>query len=100
RGLDKVELDEARVAADLEDSWEVLAEAVQTVMRAHGIADAYDRLKSFTRGRAIDRGAMRELITSLPLPQAEKDRLLALEPKSYVGLAPLLARRVPSAGNP
>ncbi|HEX4242168.1 MAG TPA: adenylosuccinate lyase [Steroidobacteraceae bacterium] len=95
RGLEKVELDEARVAADLDDAWEVLAEAVQTVMRAHGIADAYDRLKSFTRGRAIDRGAMREFIASLPLPKAEMERLLALEPGSYVGLAPSLARNRP-----
>jgi adenylosuccinate lyase len=93
RGLDKIELDPQRVAQDLDRAWEVLGEAVQTVMRAHGIADAYDRLKAFTRGRPIDRDAMHEFIASLELPPAEKQRLLSLEPATYVGLAPLLAKR-------
>ena len=93
RGLDKIELDSQRVAQDLDRAWEVLGEAVQTVMRAHGIADAYDRLKAFTRGRPIDRDAMHEFIASLELPPAEKQRLLSLEPATYVGLAPLLAKR-------
>jgi adenylosuccinate lyase len=93
RGLDKIELDQRRVAEDLDRAWEVLGEAVQTVMRAHGIPDAYDRLKTFTRGRPIDRVAMHEFIDSLELPAAEKQRLLRLEPATYVGLAPLLAKR-------
>jgi adenylosuccinate lyase len=93
RGLDKIELDRRRVAEDLDRAWEVLGEAVQTVMRAHGIPDAYDRLKSFTRGRPIDRAAMHEFIGSLELPPEEKQRLLRLEPATYVGLAPLLAQR-------
>jgi adenylosuccinate lyase len=93
RGLDKIELDQRRVAEDLDRAWEVLGEAVQTVMRAHGLPDAYDRLKSFTRGRPIDRVAMHEFIDSLELPPAEKQRLLQLEPATYVGLAPLLAQR-------
>jgi adenylosuccinate lyase len=93
-GLGKIELDAVRLAEDLDRAWEVLGEAVQTVMRAHGIPDAYDKLKSFTRGRPIDREAMREFIASLDLPAAEKDRLLRLEPAAYVGLAPALARRV------
>jgi len=93
RGLDKIELDPQRVAQDLDRAWEVLGEAVQTVMRAHGMADAYDRLKTFTRGRPIDRAAMHEFIASLELPAAEKQRLLSLEPATYVGLAPLLAKR-------
>jgi adenylosuccinate lyase len=92
-GLGKIELDPVRVAEDLDRAWEVLGEAVQTVMRAHGIPDAYDRLKSFTRGRAIDENAMREFIGSLDLPPAEIERLLGLQPGTYVGLAPLLARR-------
>ena len=92
-GLGKIELDPARVALDLDGAWEVMGEAVQTVMRAHGIPDAYDRLKSFTRGRAVDQQAMRDFIASLDLPSAEKERLLRLEPKDYVGLAPLLAQR-------
>jgi adenylosuccinate lyase len=92
-GLGKIELDAVRLAEDLDRAWEVLGEAVQTVMRAHGIPEAYDRLKSFTRGRPIDAKAMREFIASLDLPPAEKERLLRLEPKDYVGLAPILARR-------
>jgi adenylosuccinate lyase len=96
-GLGKIELDHVRLAEDLERAWEVLGEAVQTVMRAHGIPDAYDRLKSFTRGRPIDKEAMRQFIASLDLPPAEKERLLCLEPKHYVGLAPVLAKRTPGS---
>jgi adenylosuccinate lyase len=94
-GLGKLELDAARLQEDLQRAWEVLGEAVQTVMRAHGIPDAYDRLKAFTRGRPVDRAAMHEFIATLELPAPEKDRLLALEPASYLGLAPQLARRGP-----
>jgi adenylosuccinate lyase len=93
-GLGKIELDTVRVAADLDRAWEVLGEAVQTVMRAHGLANGYDHLKTFTRGRPIDAKAMREFIASLDLPPAEKERLLRLEPATYVGLAPVLARQV------
>jgi len=92
-GLQKIELDEARVAQDLDRAWEVLGEAVQTVMRAHGIPDAYDRLKAFTRGRPIDRAAMHAFIGSLELPAAEKKRLLELAPSTYLGVAAALARR-------
>ena len=92
-GLGKLELDMGRLGEDLERAWEVLGEAVQTVMRAHGIPDAYDRLKAFTRGRPTDQAAMRDFIASLELPVAEKERLLQLTPESYLGLAPQLARR-------
>ena len=92
-GLGKLELDAGRLGEDLERAWEVLGEAVQTVMRAHGIPDAYDRLKAFTRGRPTDQAAMRDFIASLELPVAEKERLLGLTPESYLGLAPQLARR-------
>jgi adenylosuccinate lyase len=91
-GLAKLELDGGRLAEDLEGAWEVLGEAVQTVMRAHGIPDAYDRLKSFTRGKPVGQAAMREFILSLELPAAEKDRLLDLTPGNYLGLAATLAR--------
>ncbi len=94
-GLQKIELDEARVAEDLDRAWEVLSEAVQTVMRAHGLPEAYDRLKTFTRGRPMDEAAMRGFIRSLSLPTAEKERLLELAPRTYLGLAPALARRTP-----
>ena len=92
-GLEKIDLDAARVAEDLNRAWEVLGEAVQTVMRAHGIPDAYDKLKAFTRGRPVDEQAMREFIASLALPPEDKARLMALTPATYVGLAPRLALR-------
>jgi adenylosuccinate lyase len=92
-GLDKIDLDQARVAEDLSRAWEVLGEAVQTVMRVHGLPDAYDRLKSFSRGRPVDETAMREFIASLALPPEDKARLMALTPGAYLGLAPHLALR-------
>jgi adenylosuccinate lyase len=92
-GLEKIELDPARIAEDLDRAWEVLGEAVQTVMRAHGIADAYDKLKGFSRGRFMDERTMREFIASLALPAEEKARLMELTPGTYVGLAPSLALR-------
>jgi adenylosuccinate lyase len=95
QGLRKIELDSARLRQDLDGAWEVLGEAVQTVMRARGLPDAYDRLKSFTRGRPVDRAAMQAFIETLDLPLADKERLLRLEPAQYVGLAPELARRAP-----
>jgi adenylosuccinate lyase len=94
-GLQKIELDEERLAQDLDRAWEVVGEAVQTVMRAHGIPEAYDRLKAFSRGRPVDEAAMRGFIASLALPPAEKERLLKLTPRTYLGLAPALARRRP-----
>ena len=92
-GLDKVDLDHGRVAADLDRAWEVLAEAVQTVMRAEGIPDAYDKLKAVSRGRPMDEATMREFIYSLQLSSDAKLRLLELTPGSYLGLAPGLAVR-------
>jgi adenylosuccinate lyase len=92
-GLSKIDLDLKCVAEDLDRAWEVLSEAVQTVMRAHGISDAYDKLKSFSRGRTVDESAMRAFIASLALPPEDKARLMELTPAAYVGLAPLLALR-------
>jgi adenylosuccinate lyase len=92
-GLEKIDLDQARVEEDLSRAWEVLSEAVQTVMRVHGIPDAYDKLKSFSRGRPVDERAMREFIASLALPPEDKARLMALTPGAYLGLAPHLALR-------
>ena len=91
-GLGKVQADLGTLARDLEHAWEVLGEAVQTVMRAHGIPDAYDRLKQFTRGKPVNQASMSEFIASLALPAAEKERLLRLTPGGYLGLAPDLAR--------
>jgi adenylosuccinate lyase len=94
-GLAKLDLDRVRVAHDLDRAWEVLAEAIQTVMRAHGIPNAYDQLKAFTRGRAMDECAMQDFINSLDLPSDAKQRLVALVPGTYLGLAPRLAKRIP-----
>jgi adenylosuccinate lyase len=92
-GLAKLELDPNRITQDLQGAWEVLGEAVQTVMRAHGIPDAYERLKAFTRGRPMEERSMREFIASLDLPAKERERLMCLVPASYVGLAARLALR-------
>jgi adenylosuccinate lyase len=93
RGLDKLEANPARIAADLEGSWDVLAEAVQTVMRAHRIEGSYEKLKDLTRGKGgITRAGLHAFVRSLALPDDAKKRLLALTPATYVGLAPKLAR--------
>ena len=94
RGLGKIEADPARMAADFAGAWEVLAEAVQTVLRAAGVPDGYERLKEFTRGRTIDAAMLAAFIDGLPIPAAEKARLRKLRPEGYTGLAGELARRV------
>jgi adenylosuccinate lyase len=94
RGLDKLQVNEAALAADLDASWEVLAEAVQTVMRRHGLPNPYEQLKKMTRGKAITAAAMRKFVATLALPAAEKKRLLALTPAGYTGKAAELARRI------
>jgi len=94
RGLGKVDADAASLTGDLQGAWEVLGEAVQTVLRAAGIPGGYERLKEHTRGHAIDERALAELIDSLPLPTEEKRRLKALRPLDYTGLAARLAREI------
>jgi adenylosuccinate lyase len=94
KGIGKLEADEARLAADLDANWEVLGEAVQTVMRRHGIAEPYEKLKALTRGKRIDAAALRAFIEKLEIPADAKQRLLALTPAGYVGDAPRLARDV------
>jgi adenylosuccinate lyase len=93
RGLGKLEANPARISADLEESWDVLAEAVQTVMRAHRIEGSYEKLKELTRGKGgITRADLQAFVKKLALPAEAKKRLLALTPATYVGLAPKLAR--------
>ena len=92
RGLNKLSVNPERLAADLDASWEVLAEAVQTVMRRHGLPNPYEQLKALTRGHGITEGSMRAFIDALDLPPADKQRLLAMTPGSYTGLAERLAR--------
>jgi adenylosuccinate lyase len=94
RGLEKVAADPGRIASDIEGAWEVLGEAVQTVLRAAGVPGGYELLKEFTRGRPINAQALAEFIDTLPLPAAEKSRLKALRPQDYTGLAARLARGV------
>jgi adenylosuccinate lyase len=93
-GLNKLELNEEALAADLDAAWEVLAEPIQTVMRRFGVPGAYEKLKEVTRGKSVTAEALHTLIRSLDIPEADKQRLLAMTPASYVGQAEGLARRV------
>jgi len=94
RGLGKLEVNADRIAVDLDHAWEVLAEAIQTVMRRHGLPEPYEQLKALTRGKGIARETLQTFIASLALPDADKQRLLALTPDTYIGLAADLARDV------
>ncbi len=94
KGLDKLEINEAALAADLDAAWEVLAEPIQTVMRRYALPNPYERLKELTRGKAITRESIQDFIRGLELPEAEKTRLLALTPGGYTGTAESLARRL------
>lgn len=93
-GLGKLELNEEATAADLDASWEVLAEAIQTVMRRYGVQGAYEKLKEVTRGKTVRAEDLHGLVRSLDIPEAEKQRLLAMTPAGYTGKAAELARRV------
>jgi len=94
KGLGKLTVHTERIATDLEHSWEVLAEAVQTVMRRYGLPNPYEQLKALTRGHGITRESMREFINGLDLPGDAKQRLLQLTPDSYTGLAAKLANDI------
>ncbi|KAI5916341.1 adenylosuccinate lyase [Thauera sp. 2A1] len=94
RGLGKLQADPARLAADLDECWEVLAEPVQTVMRRFGIENPYEQLKAMTRGKGITREALQDFIRTLAIPAEARDHLLAMTPASYVGKAAELARRI------
>ena len=93
-GLSKLELNQEALADDLDASWEVLAEPIQTVMRRYGVQGAYEKLKDVTRGKTVTAEALHALIRSLDIPEPEKQRLLAMTPASYTGLAAELARGV------
>jgi adenylosuccinate lyase len=94
RGLNKLEVNPARLAQDLDANWEVLAEPVQTVMRRYGIANPYEQLKELTRGKGISKDALREFILTLAIPQDAKDLLLAMTPSNYTGIAAKLAAEI------
>jgi adenylosuccinate lyase len=94
RGLDKLEADPVRIHADLSQAWEVLAEPIQTMMRKYCLDNPYDRLKALTRGKSVDEAMLKEFVASLPIPEFERERLAAMTPESYIGLAAVLAQRV------
>ena len=95
KGLNKLEANPARLADDLEASWEVMAEPIQTVMRRYNIENAYDKLKELTRGRdGINRASLQAFISTLDIPETEKQRLLQLSPQAYIGKAARLAKGI------
>ncbi|SDY66479.1 adenylosuccinate lyase [Nitrosomonas sp. Nm33] len=97
KGLSKLEINSTRLQQDLQDSWEVLAEPIQTVMRRYGIANPYEQLKALTRGKAgITQETLHQFIDSLDIPAVDKKRLLELTPQNYTGLASFLAARIGS----
>jgi adenylosuccinate lyase len=94
RGLDKLEVNAARLNEDLDNCWEVLAEPVQTVMRRYGVENPYEQLKELTRGKGITREGLQSFIKGLAIPDDAKNLLLAMTPGSYVGKAVELAKRI------
>ncbi|MGQ0618493.1 MAG: adenylosuccinate lyase [Panacagrimonas sp.] len=92
RGMRKLEADAWRMGRDLDENWEVLGEAIQTVMRRHGLPEPYEQLKRLTRGHKIGRDALRDFVQGLQIPEADKQRLLAMTPGSYTGNATEQAR--------
>jgi adenylosuccinate lyase len=92
KGIGKLQLNEARLAQDLDCSWEVLAEPIQTVMRRYGIDKPYEKLKELTRGQDMNEDVIREFVARLELPDEARDALLALTPASYIGNAAAQAR--------
>ncbi len=94
KGLGKLQINEAIIAADINDAWEVLAEAVQTVMRRYGIPEPFEKLKALTRGQAVTKELLQQFIGTLDIPAEERQRLLDLTPETYIGLAADLANDV------
>jgi len=94
RGLGKLEVNPEALAQDLDSSWEVLAEPIQTVMRRYALPNPYERLKELTRGKAITKESIQAFIETLELPEAEKARLMAMTPGNYIGKAVELAQRI------
>ena len=94
KGVGKLQVNEAAIEADVSAAWEVLAEAVQTVMRRYGIENPYEKLKALTRGQAVTKEILLDFVQTLDIPAAEKERLLRLTPGSYIGLAAQQARDI------
>ena len=87
KGIGKLRLNEARMAQDLNDSWEVLAEPIQTVMRRYGIEKPYEKLKELTRGQDMSQEVIQAFVETLDLPEEARKNLLALTPADYIGNA-------------
>jgi adenylosuccinate lyase len=94
RGLKKLQANPAAIARDVNEAWEVLGEAIQTVMRRHGIAEPYEKLSALTRGKQVNRELLHKFIETLDIPAADQRRLLDMTPASYTGIAALLARKL------
>ncbi len=94
KGLSKLEADPERLAKDLDANWEVLGEAIQTVMRRHGAADAYEQLKELTRGKRVGPDELKRFVAQLDLPAPVRDRLATMTPADYIGMAADLAKRI------
>lgn len=94
KGLGKLQVNEEAIANDINQAWELLAEPVQTVMRRYGLPNPYEQLKALTRGKGITQEALQNFIQTLELPEAEKTRLLAMTPASYIGQASALAKAI------
>jgi len=94
RGIGKLEIDAQAIADDLDRNWEVLAEPIQTVMRRYGIEAPYEKLKALTRGQKIDAAAVRQFISTLDIPEAARQHLLALTPATYIGNAAEQAKKI------
>jgi adenylosuccinate lyase len=96
KGLSRLDVDATKMAADLDENWEVLGEAIQTVMRRHGVPDAYEQLKALTRGQRVNAEKLRAFVEGLPLPADVRERLANMTPGSYTGLAEALAKALPN----
>jgi adenylosuccinate lyase len=94
KGIGKLQIDAEAISADVSEAWELLAEAVQTVMRRYGIPEPYEKLKALTRGQAVSKDILIEFIKTLDIPDHEIERLLALTPATYIGLAARQARDI------
>ena len=91
RGLSRLEINTGVIAADIDESWEILTEAVQTVMRKYGVAEPYEQLKRVTRGKQLDQALFQEILEELDLPVEAKAELERLKPADYIGMASRLA---------
>ena len=94
RGIEKLEVNHDKIAADLDQNWELLAEPIQTVMRRYGVGQAYEKLKALTRGQKIDAAAIREFVETLDIPEAARQQLIEMSPASYIGNASQQAKRI------